>query len=75
MENTGYFIVTVLEEIDIVTGLPTGRIKDNLPDDPDYIPPYIDYDACPIPTTTTTTIPIEIVSGDFDEDHDDDHDN
>lgn len=74
MENTGYFVVTTLYEVDIETGQATGRIKENVPSDPDYIAPYIDYEMCPIPTTTTTTIPTDpSIPKDFDDDHDDDH--
>lgn len=32
-------IYTKLIEIDATTGLPTGRKKANMSDDPDYIPP------------------------------------
>lgn len=61
MGNTGRLICTELVEVDIETGELTGRVKPNLPEDPDYIPPIEDPQTCPIPTepiiaTTTTTI-------------------
>lgn len=42
-ENTGYYGYE-----NLVNNL-TGESKPNLPSDPDYIPPVIDEDACPIP--------------------------
>ena len=69
-DNIGIWIYTNLIEIDKNTKQPTGRVKPNIPTDPDYIPPVEDVEKCPIPTTffanttilpttTTTTIPIE----------------
>lgn len=46
---------TKLIEIDPDTGTPTGREKDNLPGDPDYIPPFYSPDCVPSTTTTTST--------------------
>jgi len=48
MKNTGLQAFRLLEEYYIDTGLPTGRIKANTPADPDYLPPFPNYDACPI---------------------------
>lgn len=47
--NDGYKIYTTLVEINTRTGQPTGRVKPNIPTDPNYIAPAIDEDACPIP--------------------------
>lgn len=36
-----------LEEIDLETGLPTGKTKPNIEGDPDYIPPTVNETECP----------------------------
>lgn len=46
-ENTGYQVFTILTEYYSISNLPTGRIKDNLPEDPDYIAPTLNLVACP----------------------------
>ena len=51
MENTGLFVYTNLIEVDGITGLPTGRVKPNIPSDPDYIPPVQDTTKCPLDNT------------------------
>lgn len=57
MPNTGNKIYTELIEVTIPDGDPTGFTKPNHPSDPDYIPPVVDTDHCPIVTTTTTIMP------------------
>lgn len=47
-ENTGRLVYTLLIQINDRTGLPTGVVKPNVPSDPDYIPPIVDENACPI---------------------------
>lgn len=47
MNNTGLKLYSILIEINDRTGQPTGRTKPNLPNDPDYIAPVIDREACP----------------------------
>lgn len=54
--NTGKKKYSILIEYDGYTKEPTGRIKPNIPSDPDYVAPVIDLIACPVTTTTTTTI-------------------
>ena len=54
MGNTGLQGWKWLIQIDS-NGNPTGVRKYNDPLDPDYVPPVINYTACPIPTTTTTS--------------------
>lgn len=54
MSNNGKKFYTTLIKVDQF-GNPTGESKINTPIDPDYIPPVVDVDLCPIPTTTTTT--------------------
>jgi hypothetical protein len=59
--RTGIKKYALLVEYDLVTGLPTGNTKPNLPSDPDYVAPETDVAACPVgiiptPTTTTTTV-------------------
>ena len=46
--QTGVLITLTLIEIDGITGLPTGNSKPNVSSDPDYIPPIIDTETCPI---------------------------
>lgn len=59
-DNTGYVVVSTLEEYNVNTGDPTGVTKMNTPSDPDYIPPYVDVVECPptydmvCPTATFT---------------------
>jgi len=48
MKNTGLQAFRLLEEYYIDNGEATGRVKANTPADPDYLPPFPNYDACPI---------------------------
>lgn len=48
MSNTGIKAFSLLIEINNRTGLPTGRSKPNIPEDPDYIAPVEDLEACPL---------------------------
>lgn len=48
MRNTGLQGYRILEEYYLDDDTATGRQKPNLPEDPDYIPPFPNYDACPI---------------------------
>jgi len=57
--NTGLKIYTLLIEVSNKTGEPTGRTKPNLPEDPDYIAPEIDYNACPIYEFNEEEFPIQ----------------
>lgn len=53
-QNTGVYIYALLIHT------PSGTMKPNLPEDPDYIPPVTNISLCPwLPptTTTTTTVP------------------
>jgi len=45
-EITGTKIYTILVEYNSRTGLPTGRVKPNVPSDPDYVPPVYDPVNC-----------------------------
>lgn len=63
MANTGQKVVLTLEQVDQTSGLPTGLTKNNIPGDPDYIPPYVDLTDCPI--TTSLTCPAEIIATGF----------
>lgn len=47
--NNGEKVYTLLVEYNLSNGLPTGRVKPNLPSDPDYIASLIDYEVCPLP--------------------------
>lgn len=47
--NNGQKVYTLLVEINTRTGLPTGRVKPNIPSDPNYIAPVEDLTACPLP--------------------------
>jgi hypothetical protein len=47
--NTGYKAWATLEQYRADTGLITGLIKPNDPDDPDYVPPVFDTNSCPLP--------------------------
>lgn len=44
--KNGYKIYTLLIEYSSLTGQPTGRVKPNVPNDPDYIPPVYDPVIC-----------------------------
>ena len=55
MANTGYQAYTTLEQYYVLTGLPTGVTKPNVPSDPDYVAPVLNLIDCPLPTTTTST--------------------
>lgn len=46
--NDGYKIYTQLIEYSTLTGLPTGRVKPNVPSDPNYLAPVLDASSCPI---------------------------
>lgn len=59
-DNTGMKIVLTLKEIDENTEVPTGEIKDNVIEDPDYIAPYEDLTACPV--TYALTCPTDLVT-------------
>lgn len=48
-ENSGTKVYTTLVEYSVATGQPTGRIKPNIPTDPDYIAPSTDLSTCPLP--------------------------
>lgn len=48
-ENNGIKVYTLLVEINQRTGQPTGRVKPNIPSDPNYIAPAEDLTACPLP--------------------------
>lgn len=48
MANTGRKIYQFLKEVNIATGVPTGTVKANVLEDPDYVAPVVDYTACPI---------------------------
>lgn len=48
MANSGLKIYAYLIEVNDRTGQPTGRIKNNLATDPDYIPPVEDLTMCPL---------------------------
>jgi len=48
MRKTGLQGYRILEEYYLDDDTPTGRQKPNLPEDPDYIPPFPNYEACPI---------------------------
>lgn len=61
MANTGTKIVLTLQEINDITGLPTGNTKPNVVTDPDYISPTTDLTECPI--TYDTTCPNSIITG------------
>lgn len=54
--NTGRVIYTTLQQVLVDTGSPTGTTKTNDPNDPDYIPPFVDDTLCPPPTTPVTPI-------------------
>lgn len=47
--NNGDKIFTLLVEMSSRTGLPTGRLKPNIPADPNYIAPTVDLITCPLP--------------------------
>lgn len=47
---TGKLIYSILQEIDTLSGNPTGVTKPNVPSDPDYVAPIIDTVACPAAT-------------------------
>lgn len=47
-ENSGMLIHTILIEIDLQTGLPTGNVKPNVPEDPNYVPPTLNLEECPL---------------------------
>lgn len=46
--NTGRKIYTTLKEVYVDDGMPTGRVKPNLPNDPNYISPPTDLEKCPL---------------------------
>lgn len=48
--NNGTKIYTLLVEFNTRTNQPTGRVKSNIPSDPNYIPPATDLVECPIPS-------------------------
>lgn len=48
-QNNGFKVFTLLVEYSTKTGHPTGRVKQNIPSDPQYIAPVVDHGACPIP--------------------------
>lgn len=47
--NDGTKVYTLLVEYNLRTGQPTGRIKPNVPSDPNYIAPVTDLSTCPLP--------------------------
>ena len=47
--NTGKKKYTKLEEYNLTTGEKTGRVKQNLSSDPDYIAPIVDFEECQVP--------------------------
>jgi hypothetical protein len=47
--NTGYKIYSQLQEIYTSTSVPTGRTKNNVQGQPDYIAPILDITTCTIP--------------------------
>lgn len=53
MANTGIKVTNTLRLRNITTDTLTGDTKPNLPGDPDYVPPQLDNDVCPINTTLT----------------------
>lgn len=61
MANTGRVIVLTLQEEEVPGYIPTGNTKVNEVSDEDYIPPYIDTEACPV--TYTTDCPDLIATG------------
>lgn len=52
MANTGRVLVLTLKEVSDPGDIPTGNTKTNVPEDPDYIPPYEDLSLCPLTYTT-----------------------
>lgn len=50
-ENNGTVVYTSLIEYNVRTNLPTGRIKANIPTDPNYIAPATDLSLCSVPGT------------------------
>lgn len=48
--NTGRKIFQFLKQVNATTMTPTGVVKENLPGDPDYVAPIVDYTFCPIVT-------------------------
>lgn len=57
-ENTGRLVTTTLRQLALDFNgniVETGATKTNIIGEEDYIPPVVDYEACPLPTTTTTS--------------------
>lgn len=54
-ENNGDKVYTLLVEYNTRTGLPTGRVRPNVPSDPFYIAPVQDFDTCPLPEPVEPT--------------------
>lgn len=48
MANTGRKVYPFLRQVNANTLVPTGLIKANVPGDPDYVPPVVDYVHCPV---------------------------
>lgn len=61
--NTGTKIVLSLKEINSLTGIPTGQIKENNPTDPDYKPQYQDLYTCPVTYTLECPVATYTVTG------------
>lgn len=51
MGNTGRKITLTLKLKNVTQNTYPGVTKPNLPGDPDYVPPVLDADACPVDTT------------------------
>lgn len=54
--NTGRVVYGNLQQIFTDSGEPTGTTKTNSPNDPDYIPPFVDDTSCPPPIPPTPNI-------------------
>lgn len=62
--NNGDKIFTLLVEMNSRTGQPTGRLKPNIPSDPNYIAPIVDTIACPLPgPIVIPTIDVDVAIG------------
>lgn len=58
MSNDGKKIVLTLKQVNSITFAPTGEIEPNTPGNIDYIPPYTDYDACPLSYSLACPLPV-----------------
>lgn len=65
-QNNGQKVYTLLVEYNVRTGLPTGRVKPNDPNDPNYIAPVVDESTCPLPgiyIPATRNVEVDIATG------------